>query len=113
MSYNKDKHLRWGRPGVFHDTAHQPVGAVRFQCGAGVYALMNVQKGVAKIEMLCLNSRENFEENKSFLRKRDAYQEGKHLIPELTIASYERAFEIEYTHHSTAIEGNTLTLIVI
>ena len=32
------------------------------------------------------------------LRKRDAYQEGKHLIPELTIASYERAFEIEYTH---------------
>ena len=45
------------------------------------------------------------------LRKRDAYQEGKHLIPELTIASYERAFEIEYTHHSTAIEGNTLSLI--
>ena len=81
--------------------------------GARVYALMNVLKGVAEIEMLCLNSRENFEENKSFLRKRDAYQEGKHLIPELTIASYERAFEIEYTHHSTAIEGNTLTLIVI
>jgi len=25
---------------------------------------------VAEIEMLCLNSRENFEENKSFLRKR-------------------------------------------
>ena len=45
------------------------------------------------------------------LRKRDVYQEGKHLIPELTIASYERAFEIEYTHHSTAIEGNTLTLM--
>ena len=45
------------------------------------------------------------------VRKRDAYQEGKHLIPELTIASYERAFEIEYTHHSTAIEGNTLSLI--
>lgn len=45
------------------------------------------------------------------VRKRDAYQEGKHLIPELTIASYERAFEIEYTHHSTAIEGNTLTLM--
>ena len=31
---------------------------------------MNVLKGVAEIEMLCLNSRENFEENKSFLRKR-------------------------------------------
>ena len=38
--------------------------------GARVYALMNVLKGVAEIEMLCLNSRENFEENKSFLRKR-------------------------------------------
>lgn len=33
------------------------------------------------------------------------------FIPELTIASYERAFEIEYTHNSTAIEGNTLTLM--
>ena len=38
--------------------------------GARVYSLMNVLKGVAEIEMLCLNSRENFEENKSFLRKR-------------------------------------------
>ena len=38
--------------------------------GARVYALMNVLKGVAEIEMLCLNSRENFEENKSFLRSR-------------------------------------------
>lgn len=38
--------------------------------GARVYALMNVLKGVAEIEMLCLNSRENFEENKGFLRKR-------------------------------------------
>lgn len=38
--------------------------------GARVYALMNVLKGVAEIEMLCLNSRENFEENKGFLRSR-------------------------------------------
>lgn len=38
--------------------------------GARIYSLMNVLKGVAEIEMLCLNSRENFEENKSFLRKR-------------------------------------------
>ena len=45
------------------------------------------------------------------LRKRDAYQQGKNLIPELTITSFERAFEIEYTHNSTAIEGNTLTLM--
>lgn len=38
--------------------------------GARVHALMNVLKGVAEIEMLCLNSRESFEENKNFLRGR-------------------------------------------
>lgn len=38
--------------------------------GARIYALMNVLKGIAEIEMLCLNSRENFEDNKSFLRRR-------------------------------------------
>ncbi|MCD8362370.1 MAG: hypothetical protein LUC98_05305 [Lachnospiraceae bacterium] len=38
--------------------------------GARIYALMNVLKGVAEIEMLCLNSRESFEDNKHFLRMR-------------------------------------------
>ena len=38
--------------------------------GARIYALMTVLKGVAEIEMLCLNSRESFEDNKSFLRSR-------------------------------------------
>ncbi|HBR07881.1 MAG TPA: hypothetical protein DD735_03160 [Clostridiales bacterium] len=43
--------------------------------GARIYALMNVLKGIAEIEMLCLNSRENFEDNKGFLRRRmDAEQ---------------------------------------
>ena len=37
---------------------------------ARIYALMTVLKGIAEIEMLCLNSRENFESNKQFLRKR-------------------------------------------
>ena len=42
---------------------------------ARIYALMNVLKGIAEIEMLCLNSRENFEDNKSHLRGRmDAEQ---------------------------------------
>lgn len=44
-------------------------------------------------------------------RKRDLYQSGRASIPELTLQSYEQAFEIEYTHNSTAIEGNTLTLM--
>jgi len=43
--------------------------------GARIYALMNVLKGIAEIEMLCLNSRENFEDNKTHLRSRmDAEQ---------------------------------------
>lgn len=37
---------------------------------ARIYALMNVLKGIADIEMLCLNSRENFEDNKNYLRQR-------------------------------------------
>ena len=45
------------------------------------------------------------------LKKRDLYQTGRLSIPKLTLQSFEQAFEIEYTHNSTAIEGNTLTLI--
>lgn len=37
-----------------------------------IYSLMSVLKGIAEIEFLCLNSRESFEENKSFLRSRIA-----------------------------------------
>ena len=37
---------------------------------ARIYALMNVLKGIAEIEMLCLNSRENFEDVKANLRSR-------------------------------------------
>jgi len=37
---------------------------------ARIYALMTVLKGLAEIETLCLNSRENFEDNKRFLRNR-------------------------------------------
>lgn len=45
------------------------------------------------------------------LKKREYYQKNKGFIPVLTKESYEQAFEIEYVHNSTAIEGNTLTLI--
>jgi len=37
---------------------------------ARIYALMTVLKGMAEIEMRCLNSRENFEDNKRFLKSR-------------------------------------------
>ena len=44
-------------------------------------------------------------------KKQQQYFEGKNAIPELTAASFEQAFEISYTHNSTAIEGNTLSLV--
>lgn len=37
---------------------------------ARIYALMTVLKGMAELEFLCLNSRENFEDNKQYLRIR-------------------------------------------
>lgn len=45
------------------------------------------------------------------LEKQKMYEAQKGTFPEATIESYEKAFEIEYTHNSTAIEGNTLTLM--
>ena len=38
--------------------------------GARIYALLNVVKGMAEIEMLALNSKESFENNKAFYRQR-------------------------------------------
>jgi hypothetical protein len=37
---------------------------------ARIYALMTVLKGMTELEMLCINSRENFEENKRYLKQR-------------------------------------------
>ncbi|MFZ5944286.1 MAG: hypothetical protein ACOYVD_09265 [Bacillota bacterium] len=37
---------------------------------ARIYSLMTVLKGMAELEFLCLNSRENFEDNKQFLKSR-------------------------------------------
>lgn len=39
---------------------------------ARIYALMTVLKGITEIEMMCLNSRENFEDNKRYLKERMA-----------------------------------------
>ena len=50
--------------------------------GARIYALMTVLKGVAELEMLCLNSRESFEDNKRFLRSR-MEQEGNPVVRKL------------------------------
>lgn len=48
---------------------------------------------------------------KTLLQKKEYYEQIKDSLPEITVKSYAKAFELEYTHHSTAIEGNTLTLL--
>ena len=42
---------------------------------ARIYALLNVVKGQAEIEMLALNSKESFERNKAFYRERQSQEE--------------------------------------
>lgn len=45
------------------------------------------------------------------IEKRNIFQQGKGSIDAVTISSYEKDFELTFTHNSTAIEGNTLTLL--
>ena len=47
----------------------------------------------------------------SLLRKKEFYRRHKNVLPDFVMQNYKQAFEIEYTHNSTAIEGNTLSLI--
>lgn len=50
----------------------------------------------------------DFERIKS---KKIQYEQNKHKISRIALSSYEKDFELNFTHNSTAIEGNTLTLI--
>ena len=45
------------------------------------------------------------------LEKQKIYSQGKTKIDAVTLSSYEKDFELTFTHNSTAIEGNTLTLM--
>ncbi|MDR3584018.1 MAG: Fic family protein [Desulfosporosinus sp.] len=47
----------------------------------------------------------------SLQSKKEFYQRHKNTLSDFVVRNYEQAFEIEYTHNSTAIEGNTLSLI--
>ena len=44
-------------------------------------------------------------------QKRERLSAVREQIPREALESFEKSFEVEYTHNSTAIEGNTLTLI--
>lgn len=50
----------------------------------------------------------NFER---LIEKKDRLDEQWNILPKEALVSFEKSFEIEYAHNSTAIEGNTLTLI--
>ncbi len=45
------------------------------------------------------------------IEKAKKYNSVKDKINRITLSSYEKDFELTFTHNSTAIEGNTLTLI--
>jgi Fic family protein len=45
------------------------------------------------------------------LKERDLFLSQKDKIPKSVLESVEKSFDIEYAHNSTAIEGNTLTLL--
>ena len=44
-------------------------------------------------------------------KQRAFFHEHAHLLPQEIVSRYESAFRVEYTHNSTAIEGNTLSLM--
>ena len=45
------------------------------------------------------------------LEKQRLYSQRKGQIDAVTLSSYEKDFELTFTYDSTAIEGNTLTLM--
>lgn len=47
-----------------------------------IYSLMTVLKGIENLEMICLNSKENFDDNKTYLQKRIS-EETNPIIREL------------------------------
>lgn len=45
------------------------------------------------------------------LKKKNEYEQKYPFLDKITLSSYEKDFELTFTHNSTAIEGNTLTLM--
>ncbi len=45
------------------------------------------------------------------LEKQKIFKQGRNKIDSISISSYEKDFELTFTHNSTAIEGNTLSLM--
>ena len=61
---------------------------------ARIYGLMTVLKGITEIEMMCLNSRENFEDNKRYLKERMEEETN----PRTLSSSYDFFFTLSLLH---------------
>ena len=48
---------------------------------------------------------------KLLCRKKEQLKQLYEQLPKEVLQRFDKSFEIEYTHNSTAIEGNTLSLI--
>jgi Fic family protein len=60
---------------------------------------VNTEKGVIQVEYSRL------------IQKKEKLDQIYDRLPKVALESFERSFDVEYAHNSTAIEGNTLTLI--
>lgn len=60
---------------------------------------VNTEKGVIHVEYSRL------------IQKKEKLDQIYDQLPKAALESFERSFDVEYAHNSTAIEGNTLTLI--
>lgn len=58
-----------------------------------------------------LSERKNKMDFERIRAKQIKYEQCKSKIDFVTLSSYEKDFELRFTHNSTAIEGNTLTLM--
>lgn len=63
------------------------------------------------MESVDLQRRKRIMNFERIYEKKLQYEQNKHNISPITLSSYEKDFELIFTHNSTAIEGNTLTLI--
>ena len=75
--------------------------------GAKIYALMSVLKGVTEVELVCMNSRESFESNKAFIKKRIAAEEN----PAVRELLEKDAVHLDHIQAQTATAREFLLLI--
>ena len=74
---------------------------------ARIYALMTVLKGQTEVEMLCINSRENFEENKHFLQARQEAED----VPQIRELLFQDAAHLDLIQIQMATAREFLIIV--